>query len=682
MAVTITDVELAAELRIGDGATALDAPLAGIINRLLGTASAIAEEYAPDAPPMVQDEAVVRISGLLYDNAPEGNRRFSDVLANSGAISILSPFRVLRALSIEDAVASAAGGGTGDLSLIAVWARAGNDDPIPPEKLINAPSASGVDQTARDAAAAAQTTADNAHTEIDNHEGSQHNLDQTARDAAAAAQAAAVSAQGTAVNAQGTADSAMGTAQTAQQAADAATSQAAAAHQAAQAAHDLASTAQLTADGKQDQLTDAQLHALAESAGLDDKTADLVVVSDEEWARVAQDGSEGQLTIFVAAPDLDGVQDTGLTWTTRVVYNAAGLGADWVAARLPVGTDSTSRSTELNGLRSRFSNWDLLGSNATYDFWIHRLHTHVGTLHLDILTSSDHYTEFDGHVPNARFAAPDGSGNLAGDVDTVQELVNAVDGLPLGGAVSQAQVYRHLLNILTDGEGVYSEANDTDSEITLNVFTVHPPSLNNPTDDLGNDGDWWVQVAPTGVVALYYKSSGTWNAHNIPGGTGGGATISGGTGNPSGGESGDLYIQHNSDEVEALWLNLLGVWTEYPVEVRYPAGNTFTVGVTAAANMYATARAVPNGGLLQVMVLAGDTGFCSSFLTPVSWIRALTTVEDGAAGALGTNALAFPLTHNRHCRIGWNAAGNLMFGTNNANAAGTWAVMAVNVRQG
>ena len=662
MAVTLTVLELSAALRIGDGATALDAPISAIMNRLLGAATAMVEEYAADAPEAVQNEAAVRAASYLYDNDGARNRRFSDVLAFSGAISILSPFRIQRAMSLDDVAAAVANGQTAGLSvaevlaLIAIWAREGNTDAIPADKLGNAGGAA-LDQVARDSAAAAQSTADTAQVEIDDHEGSQHNLDQVARNAASTAQTTGAAAQQAAASAQQSANVADTIANTATV---------------------LAQGAQDTADGKQDQLTDAQLHALAEAEGLDDKTADLVVVSDEEWANVAQDGSEGQITIFASAPSLTDVQDTGLTWVTRFVYNELGLGANHVAARVPAGTDPTARSTVLNNLRSRLSNWDLLGSDATYDYWTHRIHAHPGTLHFQIITSAEHFTEYDGFVSNARFTAPDGQGNLAGDVDTVQELVNAVDGLALGGngggPVTQAQVFAHLQNILLDGQGVYSEDNTTDNEITLNAFTVHPVATDAPTRDEGNDGDWWIQVNASDVVtALHFKSAGAWTAYTLPAGTGGdGVTITVGTADALGGSQGDLYIQRNTDNhVIALWLNLpmLG-WTEYPLELRLPRPTATTMNLVNALTGYQSSHAVPDEGYVFVAAHTQSNNFSGTFQIPAVWIRALATVENAGTLAFGTNVLSYSLGNNRSLLVGWNAAGNLIFGVNNANISG------------
>ena len=48
-------------------------------------------------------------------------------------------------------------------------------------------------------------------------------------------------------------------------------------------------------------------------------------------------------------------------------------------------------------------------------------------------TKTGEITEYKGHVGDAAFTAPDGAGNLADTVDTIDELVSAVDDLTLGG---------------------------------------------------------------------------------------------------------------------------------------------------------------------------------------------------------------------------------------------------------
>ena len=101
MAVTITAIQLAAAMRIGDGLTPLEEPQAGVIDRILASATAMVESYAPDAPESVQNEAVIRLGGFLYDAPPGASMRFSNPFSDSGAQALLARFRVVRATPIE-----------------------------------------------------------------------------------------------------------------------------------------------------------------------------------------------------------------------------------------------------------------------------------------------------------------------------------------------------------------------------------------------------------------------------------------------------------------------------------------------------------------------------------------------------------------------------------------------------
>ena len=101
MAVTLTAVQLAAALRIGDGVTPLEEPQAGVIDRILASATALVESYAPDAPEAIQNEAVIRVGGFLYDSPPGASMRFANPLGDSGAQALLARFRIVRATPIE-----------------------------------------------------------------------------------------------------------------------------------------------------------------------------------------------------------------------------------------------------------------------------------------------------------------------------------------------------------------------------------------------------------------------------------------------------------------------------------------------------------------------------------------------------------------------------------------------------
>ena len=101
MAVTLTTIQLAAAMRIGDGVTPLEEPQAGVINRILASATALVESYAPNAPEAIQNEAVIRVGGYLFDSPPGGSMRFANPLADSGAQALLARFRIVRATPIE-----------------------------------------------------------------------------------------------------------------------------------------------------------------------------------------------------------------------------------------------------------------------------------------------------------------------------------------------------------------------------------------------------------------------------------------------------------------------------------------------------------------------------------------------------------------------------------------------------
>ena len=101
MSVTITAIQLAAALRIGDGVAPLEEPQAGVLNRILASATALIESYAPQAPESIMNEAVIRVSGFLFDSPPGGGARFANPLSDSGAQALLARFRIVRAMPIE-----------------------------------------------------------------------------------------------------------------------------------------------------------------------------------------------------------------------------------------------------------------------------------------------------------------------------------------------------------------------------------------------------------------------------------------------------------------------------------------------------------------------------------------------------------------------------------------------------
>ena len=108
MAVNVT--QLAAALRLGDGVTAPDEPLLGILTRLLGVGDATVALLAPDAPDVIKDEAVINYAAQLYDkpSAASGNR-YAAAWLNSGAASLVASWVVRRIVADVDSDSDSAG---------------------------------------------------------------------------------------------------------------------------------------------------------------------------------------------------------------------------------------------------------------------------------------------------------------------------------------------------------------------------------------------------------------------------------------------------------------------------------------------------------------------------------------------------------------------------------------------
>ena len=107
MALTLTQAELSAAIRLGDSteevaeATRLLAFTTEAIKRHLGAAY-------EDAPEVIVNESAIRFAGYLFDQPNAGRGlSFANAGRNSGAWTILLPYRVHRAGSTGDAVAAA-----------------------------------------------------------------------------------------------------------------------------------------------------------------------------------------------------------------------------------------------------------------------------------------------------------------------------------------------------------------------------------------------------------------------------------------------------------------------------------------------------------------------------------------------------------------------------------------------
>ena len=204
----LTDAQLLAALRLSDSPEETQQ-----VVRLRPVARTMVQRFAPAAPELIKDEAVVRIAGYYFD-LPYASRGTSlaNAMANSGAGALLLPYREHRAGGIR--TAPAGDGGDSDFG--------GDFDPMDFDAI------DARDQTARDAAAAAQSTADDAAI------------------AAAAAQSTADDAVLAAAAAQVAADAALAATDAA--AVAAAVADAAAALAAAEAAQTAADAAQQTGD--------------------------------------------------------------------------------------------------------------------------------------------------------------------------------------------------------------------------------------------------------------------------------------------------------------------------------------------------------------------------------------------------------------------------------------------------
>ena len=172
MAVTLTVAEMLAALRLGDSAEET-----AEVERLLAYAALAVEQHAPSAPDIAQNEAVRRLGGYLFDQ-PEAGRgaAYANALRSSGAARMLLPYKVHRA-GYSDAVEAAqqavgtAGnpvvdvGYSGDV-LTVTYSDGSTED----FTIAAGGGGGGVDQTARDAAATAQTIAEDAESTADTTE--------------------------------------------------------------------------------------------------------------------------------------------------------------------------------------------------------------------------------------------------------------------------------------------------------------------------------------------------------------------------------------------------------------------------------------------------------------------------------------------------------------------------------
>ena len=171
MAVTLT--QLTTALRASDDVTTQNE-----LMRLQGVSEALVSTYLRGAncPQAIQDEAVIRLAGYLFDAPAAGTAAYANAGRNSGAWSLLAPHRIHRAGSIESAVSTAVAEASADnpvtnvtvsgTTLTVTFANGTTADYTVQGESDGTPPTPGdsADETARDAAATAQARADAAFT--------------------------------------------------------------------------------------------------------------------------------------------------------------------------------------------------------------------------------------------------------------------------------------------------------------------------------------------------------------------------------------------------------------------------------------------------------------------------------------------------------------------------------------
>ena len=119
MAVTVG--QLAAALRVTQGENPAE-PLLSELTRLLGVGQALVDLWAPAAPTIIKDEAVVLVAGYLFDkpSSPASGRAYANAFGSSGAQALLSPWFVAPSLldSMAAAITSGGGDGSGIVSVV------------------------------------------------------------------------------------------------------------------------------------------------------------------------------------------------------------------------------------------------------------------------------------------------------------------------------------------------------------------------------------------------------------------------------------------------------------------------------------------------------------------------------------------------------------------------------------
>ena len=95
----VTDAQMAAAIRAGVDFQELEPAVQGVITRLNRAARIVVQTHTDRAPEDVEDEAVIRVAGYLYD-APNVTR-FGQAFRESGAMALVDPWKIRGASVVE-----------------------------------------------------------------------------------------------------------------------------------------------------------------------------------------------------------------------------------------------------------------------------------------------------------------------------------------------------------------------------------------------------------------------------------------------------------------------------------------------------------------------------------------------------------------------------------------------------
>ena len=189
------------------------------------------------------------------------------------------------------------------------------------------------------------------------------------------------------------------------------------------------------ADGADATIDTQDRNRLNSVDGLNAKTADLSINSGTpDWNNVTDLANGG----FVSHNEIPtSAQAQALTYVLTKTGTATDAGRPFTIIKIINTYDERDIRIRQHLSPETFfiSNWHHIGDNAGFSYFYSHHNLFQGydihIQHNDEIAGTD--TAYRGDVGDGTFAAPDGTGNLADTVDTIDEFVTAVDDLTLGG---------------------------------------------------------------------------------------------------------------------------------------------------------------------------------------------------------------------------------------------------------